>query len=208
MLERVRQIIVQSPNRQAFFELVGRYFPLGSEGYLLIERAYNVAKEAFRGDVREGNGERYFEHLRAVALIVMVYMRVRDANVIAAALLHDIIEDKADWSQERVALGFNRKVAELVWWVTKPQVGLFNGDKEERNRAYHHNLGRAPREAIIIKLADRLHNLLTMWAVDVEKQQRKIRETQDFYLPLAEKHILLIHEIEDALRELMNGLSK
>lgn len=203
MLERVRLLLSSVRNRTSFFQIVGRYFPLGSDGFVLIERAYDTSKAAFRDDMREGNGDRYFEHLRAVALIVMVHMRVRDANIIAAALLHDIIEDKEDWTQERVALEFNRWIAQLVWWVTKQPVEDFGGDKEERNRAYHHNLGRAPRESLVIKLADRLHNLITMWGVDEEKQRRKVRETQDFYLPLAESAILLIHEIEDVLREIM-----
>ncbi len=206
MLDRIRQLIKAHPDRATFFKLVGRHFPGGSDEYDLIVRAYETAKRAFENDVREGTGERYFEHLRAVALIIMVYMRVRDANIIVAALLHDIIEDKpATWSQERVALNFNQNVAQLVWWVTKPSVSDYDGDKESRNRAYHHNLGRAPREALIIKLADRFHNLITLWGVDEEKQRRKVRETQDFYHPLAEREILLIYEIEAALNEIMAG---
>jgi (p)ppGpp synthase/HD superfamily hydrolase len=165
-----------------------------------IENAYNTAKDAFREIERE-NGERYFEHLRCVALILMVYLRVRDANVIAAALLHDIIEDIKNWSQERIATHFNQIVGELVWWVSKPSITSFDGDKEARNRAYHQNLTRAPRNALLIKLADRLHNLITLWGMSVEDQKRKISETQDFFLPIAENEIILIHEIEAAIAE-------
>ena len=110
-----------------------------------------------------------------------------------------------EWTQERVALKFNPKVARLVWWVTKPPVSEYDGDKEARNRAYHLKLGRARREPIIIKLADRLHNNLTMWGVDETKQRRKVRETQDFYLPLAERHTILIHETEDVIEEIMTS---
>jgi (p)ppGpp synthase/HD superfamily hydrolase len=92
MLERIRKIFNERKSRASFFGVVERYYPKGSSDYFLIESAYNTAKDAFRDGVREG-GERYFEHLRAVALILMVYLRVRDANVIAAALLHDIVED-------------------------------------------------------------------------------------------------------------------
>lgn len=204
MLERLRKLINEHKDRAAFFKLVGRLFPQGSDEYLLIERAYTTAKDAFRPHQREG-GERYFEHLRCVALIVAVHLRVKDANVIAAALLHDIIEDIPGWSHDRVAVEFNRTVAQLVWWVTKPSVELYGGDKAARNRAYHQNLMRAPRVALVVKLADRIHNLLTLWDVDEEKQRRKILETQDFYLPLAEKEILLIHEMEVAIAETMNG---
>lgn len=201
MLERVRKVFEGRENRTSFFETVSWYFPRGSADYRLIERAYDTAKDAFREEKRE-DGERYFEHLRAVALIVMRYMRVRDANVIAAALLHDIVEDIKNWSQERVTLEFNQEVGELVWWVSKPSLSLFGGNKEARNRMYHQNLSRAPRKALLIKLADRLHNLLTLWNCEQEKQQRKVDETQHFYLPLAEEQFVLVHEIEAAINEL------
>jgi len=204
MLDRIRTLLTTNTDRTTFFALVRRHFPYGSRDYLLIEDAYDTAKDAFRALQREG-GDRYFEHLRAVALIVMEHMRVRDADVIAAALLHDLVEDIEGWTQERVALKFSPTISELVWWVTKPSVVDYGGDKEARNRIYHENLRRAPRNAIIIKLADRLHNLLTLWDTIDEKQRRKVRETQDFYLPLAEHHILLIHEVEDALREVMGA---
>jgi (p)ppGpp synthase/HD superfamily hydrolase len=204
MLDSVRLLLTIRTDRKSFFQLVDQRFPRESAEYQLIERAYSTAKDAFRSQHREG-GERYFEHLRAVALILMVHMRVRDANIIAAALLHDIVEDIEGWSQDRVAVEFNRQVAQLVWWVTKPDVQEHDGDKEARNRAYHQNLNLAPREALMIKLSDRLHNLITLWDVDAEKQRRKVRETQDFYLSLAEKEIILIHEIEQALIEIMNS---
>lgn len=203
MLDRVRKIYAGRENRTAFFTTVGWYFPKGSDDYNLIERAYSTAKDAFRDKKREDGG-RYFEHLRAVALIMMRYMRVRDAHVIAAALLHDIVEDIENWSQERVTIEFNQTVGELVWWVSKPSVAYFNGDKEARNRMYHQNLARAPRAALMIKLADRLHNLLTLWNCEESKQRRKVDETQDFYLPLAEREFVLIHELEAVINEIKN----
>lgn len=204
MLDKLRRLISQNSSRASFFAIVAQYFPPGSADYKLIELAYQTAKDAFRESVREGTGERYFEHLRAVALIVMVYLRVRDAKVIAAALLHDIIEDVPSWPYKRVKERFGHKVADLIWWVTKPSVEDFGGDKEARNRHYHHNLNRAPRKALIIKLADRLHNMITMWGVEEAKQRRKVRETQDFYMTLAEKCIILVHELESALEEVMS----
>lgn len=204
MLVRIRKLIESHSDRETFFALVSRHFPAGSQDYLLIESAYDKAKNAFRNETREG-GDRYFEHLRAVALIVMEYLRVRDAHIIASALLHDIVEDIDGWTHERVALAFSPVVAEVVWWVTKPSVEAYDGDKEARNRAYHENLRRAPREAMIVKLSDRLHNLLTLWDTENDKQIRKVRETQDFYLPLAEQHTLLIHEIEDSLKKVMDA---
>jgi GTP pyrophosphokinase len=207
MLQKIRAILDKEHSRETFFAVVGRYFPKGGADYQLIERAYDTAKDAFRNEKREG-GDRYFEHLRAVALFLMVYLRVRDANAIAAALLHDIIEDIKNWSQERLAMEFNREVAELVWWVSKPSLDKFNGDKNARNRAYHQNLWRAPRLALLIKLADRLHNLLTLWDVPLAKQKRKVQETQDFYLAIAEEQIILIHELEAIINELVASWAK
>ncbi len=204
MLERIRQLLAVNKTREDFFNEVGKIFPRSSDEYHLIERAYTTAKDAFRGREREG-GERYFEHLRAVALIVMVHLRVRDANVIAAALLHDICEDIPGWNEDRVSAQFNRSIAQLVWWVSKPRLEAYENDKELRNRRYHQNLNRAPRDALVIKLSDRLHNLVTLWDVPEQKQRRKVRETQDFYLGLAEREILLIHEIEAAISSIMES---
>jgi GTP pyrophosphokinase len=202
MLGRITALFTKHQNNEAFFGIVSRHHPKGSSEYLMIQKAYQVAKDAFRHEERD-DGERYFEHLRCVALILMEHMRIYDAEMIAAALLHDIIEDIKDWTQERVALEFSQRVSEIVWWVTKPPIDAFGGDTEARNRAYHTNLGRAPRDAIKVKLADRMHNLLTLWKTTKEKRLRKIRETQDYYLPLAEKETLLIHEFEVVLKQLL-----
>ena len=203
MLEKIREFLVMYPDRVSFFTIIGRFFPKSSPEYILVENAYDTAKSAFRDQMRE-SGERYFEHLRAVALILVIYLRVRDVNIIAAALLHDIIEDIEGWDEDRIALKFNHTVAELVFWVSKPNVENYHGDKEERNRDYHRKLSIANRKAMQVKLADRLHNVITLWGTDEEKQRRKVRETQDFYLPLAEEHTILIHELEAGLREVMD----
>jgi GTP pyrophosphokinase len=204
MLEKVKRVLSEKQSHEAFFEIVGRIWPKGSQGYILVERAYFAAEVAFAEKYRD-SGERYFEHLCAVALILMVYLRIKDANLIAAALLHDIIEDIKGWPQERIAAEFNQVVAQLVWYVSKQPVSDFNGDKQARNRAYHQKLGSAPREACIVKLADRLHSLLTLWPWEIEEQKRKVRETQDFYLPIAYREILLIHELEAAINEVEAG---
>lgn len=204
MLDKVRRLLETNHGKAGFFGIVTRHYPPMSREHCIIERAYDTAEAAFSDEVRESNGDAYFEHPRCVTLIVMEYMRVRDVDVIVAALLHDLPEHKRkEWPFERLVIEFNQRIAELVWWVTKPPLEDFGGDKEARDRFYHNNLSRAPREAIIVKLADRLHNLLTTWGLHEAKQRRKVRETQDFYHPLAERWILLIHEIEAALSEIM-----
>lgn len=204
MLERVKEILAQQKNKVDFFSIVGRYFPLASVDYTLIYKSYETAKRAFDGKYRE-SGERYFEHLRGVAVILMVYLRCRDANMIAAALLHDIIEDIEGWDQQKILIEFNVEVSQIVWYVTMEDLEVYSGDEEARNIEYHKKLYSAPRKAIVLKLCDRLHNVLTLWATDEEKQLRKVRETQDFYLPLAEREMVFIHELECALAEVRAG---
>lgn len=204
MLKKIESLIKKNPDRKSFFVIIGHYFPKYSSEYILIQNAYDLAKKVFRSKNRE-TGERYFEHLRSVALILILYLRVRDPNIIVAALLHDIIEDIDGWNQVEVATMFNIEVSQLVWWVTKPNVVDFDNDKEKRNREYHRRLSTAPRNAVLIKLADRLHNMTTSWASTKVKQRRTVRDTQDFYLPLAELHTVLIHELETAISSVIDS---
>lgn len=202
MLTHVKEVIAKFQGEDQFFKLIKRYYPRGDPSYSRIASAYNTAKKEFDVIQRE-NGDGYFTHLEATAVIIIAYLRVRDPDIICAALLHDICEDVQGWTQDRLELLFNRNVAQYVWWVSKPPATDFDGDLEGSIREYHQRFSHAPREAIIIKLADRLHNIITLWGIKFERQQWKVRETQDFYLPLAEKHTILIHELETAVHEVM-----
>jgi (p)ppGpp synthase/HD superfamily hydrolase len=200
-------LLSRAENRERFFARIAEIFPRSDARFKLIERAYETGKAAFRNRVRD-SGERYFEHLRATTLILIVYLRVRDADVIAAMLLHDIVEDISGWSIERVAREFNERIAQYVYWVTKPKLGGQFKTPEDVDRKYHRQLGEAPREAIMMKTCDRLHNLITMWKQKQPRMRRKISETRDFILPLAEQHQLLIHEIEDVLQLIERRLAR
>ncbi len=178
---------------ETFFSRIIQLYPKNDPRYRLIEKAYDVARKEFR-DVFRDSGERYFEHLRATALILILYLRVWDANVIAAMLLHDIIEDIEGWTYERVALDFNNEVADLVFWVSKPTPDGEIVTVDNVDRIYFQRLWHAPRMAIVKKAVDRLHNLITLW--DETKSKEKIRETRDFLLPIFGHHQILVHEIE------------
>lgn len=192
-----------SENRETFFARIVLFFPILDPRYLAIERAYNAAKDAFREIKREG-GQRYFEHLRAVALILIVHLRVKNHNIIIAALLHDLVEDCPEWTIQRVRAEFGDEVALLVDFLTKHK---FPGKTDEECAAiYHERFRFAPREFFLIKLADRLHNLITLWACSPEKRRRKIAETRAHYLFWAEEHCILIHEIEGAIELLENDM--
>jgi GTP pyrophosphokinase len=195
------EFLSAAENRASFFRRVALYYPTLDWRYKLIEQAYNDAKDAFRGKYRDDQKTRYFEHIRAVALILLDYLRIRDYELIIAALLHDIVEDIPSWTIERVRVKYGERVALYVQYLTKPSKEEYP-DRDERELVYHTRFDAAPREFFIIKLADRLHNLLTLYACTPEKQARKVAETRRFYLPHAEKHLILMHEIEDALAEL------
>jgi len=193
-------LLSKAESKERFFARVEMIYPRTSADYILIEKAYDTAQREFRNVVRD-NGDQYFEHLRASALFALVHLRVRDSNIIAAILLHDIWEDFRDrWSFDRLVSEFNKEVAELVYWVTKPAIGGMYKTKADVLRKYHRQLGHAPRKAILVKLCERLHNLITIWEDDAPRTRSKVEETLNFHLTLAEEHCILVHEIEDVLK--------
>ncbi|MDI6777973.1 MAG: HD domain-containing protein [Patescibacteria group bacterium] len=202
MLQKIRSILESAKDRQSFFKIIASIYPKLDWRYKLIEKAYNDAKDAFR-EIKRESGERYFEHLRAVALILMLYLRVRDYRLIVAGILHDIVEDIPSWTITRVEAEYGEEIALLVEWISEPK-DIFP-DKDECKRVYHSRFAEAPRDLFIIKMPDRFHNMLTLWSCSKEKKRRKIEETKRYYLPYAEKHLILLHELEAAIEELENA---
>lgn len=197
MLERM-SFLKAAENRESFFRRIAQLYPTLDPRYRLIEKAYNDAKDAFRGIFREDGETRYFEHIRSVVLILVDYLRVSDHEVIIAGLLHDIVEDKPEWTIERVKKEYGERVALLVEYLSKPAKSEYP-NPEEREHVYHSRFEFAPREFFLIKLADRYHNVSTLWSCTKAKRIRKVEETRRYYLPFAEKHQILIHELEEAL---------
>jgi (p)ppGpp synthase/HD superfamily hydrolase len=186
-------------NRETFFARIAELFPPTDFRYLEIERAYNYMKDGFRGKLREG-GERYFEHIRANVLILIDYLRVKDYRLIIAEIMHDSDEDLASWTIERIRREFGEYVARLVDYMSKPlKDGSGASAKQKQDRIYHRRFEQAPREFFMLKLPDRLHNLLTLDSCSKEKQVRKIAETREHYLPYAERELILLHEMEEVI---------
>lgn len=200
-MTNILKFLSAAENRESFFRRIALFFPKSDFRYKAIERAYNFAKDAFRGKYRDDGETRYFEHLRAVALIIIDYLRVKDYELIVAALLHDIVEDIPSWTVDRVRTEFGERVAELVDWLSKPPVSQFKS-KKDRNREYNKRLHNAHRDVFLIKLADRWHNVLTLSSCTPEKIASKVEETRTYYIPYAEEHCILIHELETALQKL------
>ena len=164
-------------------EYINDYEPQYKE---LILRAYAFAYNVHKG-VKRKSGEDYIIHPIAVACI-LAEMKA-DADTIAAGLLHDVIEDGANITKELIAEEFNPTIALLVDGVTNIKKIDFNNDKKLANAETSRKIIESVTKDIrimIIKLADRLHNMRTMEYQSPEKQLEKSKETLDFYVPLAE----------------------
>jgi guanosine-3',5'-bis(diphosphate) 3'-pyrophosphohydrolase len=154
----------------------------------LVMKAYDVSKEAHRNQWRD-DGTRYFEHLRATAIILMDELGIFDPDLLIAALLHDIKEDKPRFSSSvMLSIIFSQRPIGVVDKVSKPSRNdpRFKTN-EERHRFYFATVDEADVDTWIIKLADRLHNSRTLGNCDPSKIKRKIQETIDVYYPLAKK---------------------
>ncbi len=164
----------------------------------MINRAYQVAAEAHRNQLRS-SGESYINHPLAVARIVADIGL--DETSIAAALLHDAVED-TEITLEDVRAGFGDEVAAIVDGVTKLERIRFDSREAQQAATMRKMLVAMARDlrVLVIKLADRLHNMRTIAAMPVEKQQRIAQETLDIYAPLA--HRLGMQELKQQLEDL------
>lgn len=151
----------------------------------VVERAWNYAYQAHDGQIRE-SGEPYFDHPAAVAFI-LADMDL-DSNTIAAGLLHDVIEDTGK-SYEELASVFGPEVAGLVDGVTKLSRMDFKTREEQQAESLRKMFVAMAKDirVILIKLADRLHNMRTLRECQLDKQKRVAGETVEIYAPLAHR---------------------
>lgn len=183
----------QSPDHlyQDLIDRVRRYHP--SDDISLIEKAYKTAYEAHKTQVRK-SGEPYIIHPLCVAIILADLEM--DKETIAAGLLHDVVEDTI-MTDEEIEAEFGSDVALLVDGVTKLQLLQLSREHEgktpDKLEMQAENLRKMflamakDIRVIIIKLADRLHNMRTLKHMPPEKQQRIARETLDIYAPIAQR---------------------
>ncbi len=170
---------------------------LDPEKVALILRAYEIAEEAHRGQTRK-TGEPYIFHPVAVAQI-LANLRM-DHESIAAALLHDTIEDTPlDWAQ--IEKGFGAESADLVEGVTKLDKMKFRTRVEADAESFRKLMLAMSRDlrVVFIKLADRLHNVRTLGSMSPGSRRRIARETLDIYAPIADRLGMndMQHELED-----------
>jgi guanosine-3',5'-bis(diphosphate) 3'-pyrophosphohydrolase len=171
---------------------------LGEQQVALVHRAYLVGAGAHAGQTRR-SGEPYITHPLAVAGI-LAELRL-DAETLCAAILHDTLEDTA-LGRSALSAEFGASVAELVEGVTKLDKLQFRDRYEAAAESFRKMLLAMARDlrVILIKLADRLHNMRTIDAMNVDSRRRIARETLEIYAPIAQR--LGMNRIKAELQDL------
>lgn len=184
----------------AFMEVLNGYLSSNHRKKVeIIERAYRFAKEAHKG-IRRRSGEPYILHPIAVAKIASQEIGLGSTSI-CAALLHDVVED-TDYTVEDIRRHLGDKIAQLVDGLTKISGGIF-GDKASLQAENFRKLLLTMSEdirVVLIKMADRLHNMRTLGSMAPNKQYKIAGETLYIYAPLA--HRLGLFAIKTELEDL------
>lgn len=181
-------------NRSAFLTRLSAHLP--ESDVMLVEFAYDLAKEAHRTQSRDG-GERYFEHPRAGAIIMLDELQFYDRDMLIAFLLHDVGEDtpllgNRLLSYEKFAAAvtsrltpiFGSRVAKLVLRLTKPAVGTQTFATKAESFEFYISRLKESEEAIVLKMVDRLHNLRSLPVEKPSWVKKQLDETERVYMPI------------------------
>lgn len=168
-------------NRETFLK---RFPGLSSKEQFMLEFAYDIAKEGhgYLRQTRDG-GERYFEHVRQVALILHDIFGINDVNLIIVALLHDLPEDVHIWKVPgRITLVFGREIGGKIHTLTKPNKDTFES-KDAHLTFYFQQIQKSGWDVCLVKIADRIHNLGSMesgsWTS--ERKSKYVKETETYF---------------------------
>lgn len=171
----------------------------------LITKAFSFTLEAHKNDLR-ASGEPYYTHPYEVAMIVAKEIPLDDTTIVST-LLHDVVED-TEFNLEVLASEFGKEVADIVDGVTKIG-GIFRGQEITKAENYRKLLLSMVRDVrvILVKFADRLHNMRTLEYVNPDKQRRIAQETIEIYAPFAHRFGLgrVKWELEDLSFKYLNS---
>ncbi|MCM1163577.1 MAG: HD domain-containing protein [Muribaculaceae bacterium] len=175
------QIIMERANH-VFNVMAPRVTPAELDG---LKRAFEMAREAHREQKRK-TGEPYIFHPIAVATIAAEELHL-EANAVMAAFLHDVVEDNKNYSIADIRDNFGEDVAFLVRVVTKQKKEKYDESQQVDNYRQMLNSVEYDIRALLVKLADRLHNMRTLSSMRPDKQMKIAGETDYFYAPLANR---------------------
>lgn len=182
-MESVITGIKQQKMLEELLTVCKEHLPVVNES--LIAKAFQLSYESHKNDFR-ASGEPYFNHPYEVALIVAKEIPLDDVSVIAA-LLHDVVED-TEIGLQFLSKEFGKEVADIVDGVTKIG-GVFKGQDISQAENYRKLLLSMVKDVrvILVKFADRLHNIRTLEFVNPQKQRRIAKETLEIYAPFAHR---------------------
>lgn len=172
------------------------YYP--DADFVMIKKAYHFAEKAHKGQMRS-SGEEYIIHPINVAG-TLIKLRM-DIDTIIAGFLHDVVED-CDVKPEEIEKEFNKSVAQIVVGLTKISKIKFKTKEESQAENFRKMVVAMAKDlrVIIVKLADRMHNMRTLQYVSDEKQKKIAQETLDIYVPLASR--LGINSVKTELEDI------
>ena len=166
--------LVRPLPREAFFTLVHSQ-GMVVEAVEMVGSAYELSKAGHYRKIRD-SGERYFDHPKMIACIVMLELKIFDWQTLVDALLHDIREDTYLLSHFRLILNFGIDVAFDIEALTHK--------KGEDFEQYIKRIRKRGWRAVLVKLVDRLHNMRTLSTCSLEKQRKQTAETRQRVIPL------------------------
>ena len=183
-IARLRQKLPTELPKTGLADLEALLVKNGSEELTpAVRKAYSVAESAHAGTTRQ-DGTPYIHHPARVCAFLISECGVRDAEVLQAALLHDVVEDTSVTVKD-IEAQFGRRTAEYVDWLTKPSADGF-ASKEQLNAYQASRIARAPREVRMVKVADRVDNVSDLHLLPNDgKMERYLKDTRENYCQLA-----------------------
>ncbi|OIP79059.1 MAG: hypothetical protein COT61_05230 [Candidatus Portnoybacteria bacterium CG09_land_8_20_14_0_10_44_13] len=171
-------------NRNGFEKLLRQKF--WEEDVEKIMLALRLAKYGHRNQTRD-SGERYFEHVKGTALILIKEANVSDRDTIIIALIHDIDEESFMLTNDDIQHIFGREVSNAIALLTKVSAAERKTGATRKEEEYIEQVRNADRKTKIVKLADRLHNLRDMKSWDQKRKRKFVDETEKYILPWAKE---------------------
>lgn len=200
MYGSIKSYVERYSGEKKIFKLLSEVYPSNRKEYRLCKKAYTLVRDEYISNTRD-TGDRYIEHFESTFVIThrdQSMFGIYDANPLAAALLHDMIEDKS-WTRDSLAREFNPRVADLVQSVSKAPLLKFGNNVMKRDSAYRQQLLDSGLDSIRIKLSDQIDNLLTLWGKPTGEQPNKIILAYQFYFPLALSRNILVLPLKEAM---------